>query len=64
MARGYKSHVLAALGGFPHSTSFSNVLHAEKFAATPLTIERLHRVADAIKFTGDVLLPEPTEVVA
>ena len=63
MARGYKSHVLASLGGFPHSTSFSNVLHAEQIAATPLTIERLQKVAAAIQFAGEVLLAETTEVV-
>jgi hypothetical protein len=63
MSRAYKSHVMASLGGFPHSTSFSNALHADKIAATPLAIGRLQRVADAIRFTGDVVLPETSEVV-
>jgi hypothetical protein len=44
---------LQIVGGWPHYTSFHDVLRAETIVATPLTITRLERVADAIGFPRD-----------
>jgi hypothetical protein len=46
-------HALQLIGGWPYYAQFYNALHAEKIAASPLTIERLERVADAVGFPRD-----------
>lgn len=51
---------LALIAGWPHYCTFFDTLHAEKVAATPLTITRLQRVADAVGFPRDeIFLDEP-----
>jgi hypothetical protein len=44
---------LQRLAGFPHYATFFEVLRAEKVAATPLNVQRLERVADAVGFPRD-----------
>jgi hypothetical protein len=50
---GKKKNALATAAGFPFYASFFDTLHAEKVAATDLTISRLERVADLIDFPRD-----------
>jgi hypothetical protein len=50
--------VLALIAGFSHQATFSARLNAEVIPASPLTLERFQRVADALKFTGDILEAE------
>lgn len=44
---------LAVVGGWPFYCTFFDTLRAEKVAATPLTVRRLERVADAVGFPRD-----------
>jgi len=46
-------HGLQQISGWPYYTQFFDTLHAEKVAATPLTVQRLERVADAVGFPRD-----------
>lgn len=50
--------LLAVIAGFPHSCQLSEVLHARRVPATPLTVRRLQRVAEAIGFNGALFLDE------
>jgi hypothetical protein len=53
---------LQLIAGWPHYCTFFETLHAEKVAATPLTITRWQRVADAIEFPKDEIFldgPKP-----
>jgi hypothetical protein len=45
-----KRKVLCRVGGWPHFTTFHDLLAAGVVAATPLAVERLGRVADAVQF--------------
>lgn len=56
----HRSFMLALTAGFPHACQLSDVLHARRVPATPLTIERLGRVAQAIGFEGALFLDEET----
>jgi hypothetical protein len=58
----FPSWSIAAMSGFTQPSVFSAQLHAESIAATPLNIERWHRVAAAIGFT-DSIFEADTEVV-
>lgn len=44
---------LQLVAGWPYYTRFFDTLHAEKVRATPTTVQRLQRVADAIGFPRD-----------
>jgi hypothetical protein len=46
---------LAIAAGFPFYCSLYTLLHFGKIAATPRTVERLHRLADALDFPKDQL---------
>lgn len=48
-----KKTALCAVGGWPHYTTFHDLLKARVVAATPLTVTRLQRVADAVGFPKD-----------
>ena len=50
---GKKKSSLQRVGGWPHYTTFHDLLRAGVVAATPLTITRLQRVADAVDFPRD-----------
>jgi hypothetical protein len=50
---GKKKTTLRVIGGWPYETTFHDILRAGLVAATPLTIARLERVADAIDFPRD-----------
>jgi hypothetical protein len=53
---------IALCAGFPHHATFSYVINADVVRATPLTIERLQRVADVLGFPRDaIFLPEPVD---
>ena len=45
--------LLARAAGFPAYSVFYTVLRSEKVIATPLTVERLERVADLVGFPRD-----------
>ncbi len=47
---------LAVVAGFKHYDAFFHTLRAASVPATPTTIERLHRVANAVGFRGRVFL--------
>jgi len=50
---------LQRIGGWPHYVTFFQVLHAETVSATPLTVQRLQRVADAVGFPrAEIFLAE------
>lgn len=61
MAAGSPSWKLGMTAGWPQPTEFSKVLHARRVKATPLLISRLTRVAEAIKFDGDIFLRDEEE---
>jgi hypothetical protein len=50
---GQKQTRLAILGGWPYYTTYHDVLRAGRISATPLTIQRLTRVAQAVDFPID-----------
>jgi hypothetical protein len=50
---GFKKTALAAVGGWPYFTTFHDIFRAGLVAATPLTVTRLQRVADAVGFPRD-----------
>jgi hypothetical protein len=50
---GLKKKALATVGGWPHYTTFHDILRGGLVAATPLTVTRLQRVADAVGFPRD-----------
>lgn len=50
---GLKKSALCVHAGWPHYTTFHDLLKAGVVAATPLTVERLGRVADAVGFPRD-----------
>ncbi len=50
---GLKKKALAKVGGWPHFTTFHDIFKAGIVAATPLTVTRLERVADAVGFPRD-----------
>ena len=53
-------NVIARSSGFPAYSVFYTTLRSEKVIATPLTVERLMRVADLVGFPCDeVFLDEP-----
>jgi hypothetical protein len=49
----FKKSALAAAAGWPHYTTFHDILRAGRIAATPLTVQRLERVADAVGLPRD-----------
>lgn len=52
--RSGKTYVaLSAESGFTHPQALYTVLHADRLPATPLLVERLVRLADAIGFPRD-----------
>src|SRR5436190_1099727 len=54
--------LLARAAGFPAYSVFYTVLRSEKVIATPLTVERLERVADLVGFPRDeIFLDEPAK---
>jgi hypothetical protein len=54
--------VLSQLSGFPHYSTFSEMLHARRVTATPLMTERLQRLARLLNFPPDQIFdPEPVE---
>lgn len=52
-------HVLARAAGFPFYVQFYATLRSERVAATPLTIERLEKVAELVGFEDEVFLDSP-----
>ena len=48
-----KKKDLQKTGGWPFYTTFHDLLKAGVVAATPLTVSRLERVADAVGFPKD-----------
>lgn len=56
----HPSFLLALAAGFPHACQLSDVLHARRVSATPLTVQRLEQVAKAIGFEGALFLDEET----
>jgi hypothetical protein len=50
--------VLALVSGFTHQSVLSNALHNRRVSATPLTISRLQRLAEAVGFSGALFLEE------
>lgn len=62
MLNGRPSWVMAELAGFPNRGQFSSTLHARRISVTPLTLERLHRVADVVEFPREaVFIDEETQ---
>ena len=58
---GRPKSTLAFVAGFPHYTHFYELLREATVVATPLTIERLNPVADAVGFPRDeIFLDEAT----
>lgn len=56
---GKKKSSIASGAGWPHYTDFYEALREEKIRATPRTVERLQRVADAVGFPReDIFLDE------
>ena len=55
---GKKQAALEAIAGFPHYTTFHDILRAGQVVATPLTVTRLERVADAINFPRDEIFAD------
>ena len=56
---GQKKHALALIAGWPYYTSFFDTLHQEKVRATPLTVTRLERLAEAVGFpVAEIFLDE------
>jgi hypothetical protein len=50
---------IAFIAGWTHYTDFYETLRAERVRATPLTIERLQRVAACVDFpTDEIFLDE------
>jgi hypothetical protein len=47
---GMKKTALRVVGGWPYETTFFDILRSGHVAATPLTVARLERVADAVGF--------------
>ncbi len=50
---GTKQRNLAVLAGYTHEQALWTVLQEDRVRATPLTIRRLERIADAIGFPRD-----------
>lgn len=50
---GFKQKSLAAVAGIKHHQNLCLLLSAEKVRATPQTVARLQRVADAVDFPRD-----------
>jgi hypothetical protein len=60
---GKKKDSLRLIGGWPHYTTFHDIFKAGVCAATPLTVRRLERVADAIAFDrGQIFIDGLDEV--
>ncbi|MDO8795201.1 MAG: hypothetical protein Q7J25_11335 [Vicinamibacterales bacterium] len=53
---------IALLSGFRNPQAFSSTLHARRVPATPLTIERLQRVAELVGFKGELFLMDPDDM--
>lgn len=52
---------IALIGGWPHYTTFYEVLRASTVAATPTTVARLQRVAECVGFPlDDIFLDDST----
>jgi len=47
--------LLAVVAGIPHQSTFSTLINARDVAATPLVMDRLHRICDEIGFDKDFL---------
>ncbi len=64
-ASGRPGWLLALTGGWPHYPSFAAKLHAGIIAASPVTVERFHRLAKALGYpANEVFLDGPPEVRA
>ena len=52
-------HAIALVAGWPYYVQFYATLRSERVAATALTVKRLMKVAEIVKFGGEVFLDEP-----
>jgi hypothetical protein len=60
---GYTSTILALLGGFPNPGTFNMQLY-DAFAPSDLSLARWRRLADALEFTGTIIVDaEPVPYV-
>jgi hypothetical protein len=62
-ASGIPQSRLALIAGFPHYTQFYEALRADRLRGTPLLVERLERLADAIGFPCDEIFLDHAEAV-
>jgi hypothetical protein len=61
LARRPTGGVLALIAGFSHQSTLSNLLHATRLSATPLTLARMRTIAQYLGYTGP-LFEEDREV--